>query len=82
MCRLPDVGARGGGVCVCGNSRVISSRGTMTLDIGCSFKLSNLSEIQVRDFISQKGWAIPVTGVSNGLVIGVSQLPVICGGPW
>ena len=36
-------------------------------DIGCSFKLSMLSEIQVRDFISQKGWAIPVTGVSNGL---------------
>ena len=49
-----------------GNSRRIPSRGPMTLGIGCSFKLSKLSKIQVRDFISQKGWAIPVTGVSNG----------------
>ena len=47
-------------------------------DIGCSFKLSMLSEIQVRDFISQKGWAIPFTEVSNGLA---SEVPVICGEP-
>ena len=59
-----------------------NSRGTMTLDIGCSFKLSKLSKIKVRDFIRQKGWAITVTGVSNGFARGVSQLPVICRGHW